>query len=142
VMLQSGAHPGAPEVGSMIVLLAQTTAGLLGAAYPAFASLIGALGAAMAGSNTVSNITFGAFQFEAATQLGLPRTIIVGAQAVGGAIGNVVEIHNLVAALATVGLLGQEGRVMRLNLIPLLYYATGVGILCMVFSYVLFPTVF
>ncbi|GAB3702948.1 L-lactate permease [Halorubrum pallidum] len=142
VMLQSGAHPGAPEVGSMIVLLAQTTADTLGVAYPAFASLIGALGAAMAGSNTVSNITFGAFQFEAATQLGLPRTIIVGAQAVGGAIGNLVAIHNLVAALATVGLLGQEGRVMRLNLIPLLYYATGVGILCMVFSYVLFPNVF
>ncbi|WP_123619873.1 L-lactate permease [Halorubrum sp. CSM-61] len=142
VMLQSGAHPGAPEVGSMIVLLAQTTADALGVAYPAFASLIGALGAAMAGSNTVSNITFGAFQFEAATQLGLPRTIIVGAQAVGGAIGNLVAIHNLVAALATVGLLGQEGRVMRLNMIPLLYYATGVGLLCLLFSYVLFPTVF
>ena len=142
VMLQSGAHPGAPEVGSMIVLLAQTTADTLGPAYPAFASLIGALGAAMAGSNTVSNITFGAFQFEAATQLGLPRTIIVGAQAVGGAIGNLVAIHNLVAALATVGLLGQEGRVMRLNLIPLLYYATGVGLLCLLFSYVLFAGVF
>ncbi|VTT87111.1 L-lactate permease [Halorubrum sp. DM2] len=142
VMLQSGAHPGAPEVGSMIVLLAQTTADLLGVAYPAVAALIGALGAAMAGSNTVSNITFGAFQFEAATQLGLPRTIIVGAQAVGGAIGNLVAIHNLVAALATVGLLGQEGRVMRLNLIPLLYYATGVGLLCVLFSYVLFTGVF
>ncbi|OYR42408.1 MULTISPECIES: L-lactate permease [unclassified Halorubrum] len=142
VMLQSGAHPGAPEVGSMIVLLAQTTADTLGPAYPAFASLIGALGAAMAGSNTVSNITFGAFQFEAATQLGLPRTIIVGAQAVGGAIGNLVAIHNLVAALATVGLLGQEGRVMRLNLIPLLYYATGVGLLCLLFSYVLFSGIF
>jgi len=143
VMLQSGAHPGNTPGGvSMIVLLAQTTADILGPAYPAFASLIGALGAAMAGSNTVSNITFGAFQFEAATQLGLPRTIIVGAQAVGGAIGNLVAIHNLVAALATVGLLGQEGRVMRLNLIPLLYYATGVGLLCLLFSYVLFPGVF
>jgi lactate permease len=143
VMLQSGAHPGSTPGGvSMIVLLAQTTANLLGVAYPAVAALIGALGAAMAGSNTVSNITFGAFQFEAATQLGLPRTIIVGAQAVGGAIGNLVAIHNLVAALATVGLLGQEGRVMRLNLIPLLYYATGVGLLCLLFSYVLFSGVF
>jgi len=142
VMLQSGSHPGAPEVGSMIVLLAQTTADILGVAYPAVAALIGALGAAMAGSNTVSNITFGAFQFEAATQLGLPRTIIVGAQAVGGAIGNLVAIHNLVAALATVGLLGQEGRVMRLNMIPLLYYSTGVGLLCLLFSFVLFTGVF
>lgn len=142
VMLQSGAHPGAPEAGSMIVVLAQATADAMGSTYPFFCSLIGALGAAMTGSNTISNITFGAFQFEAATRLGLPRTLIVGAQAVGGAIGNLVAIHNLVAALATVGLVGQEGRVMRLNLIPLLYYALMVGVWTMLFSYVLFPNVF
>jgi lactate permease len=106
------------------------------------AALIGALGAAMAGSNTVSNITFSGFQFEAAGELGLPRQIIVGAQAVGGAIGNLVAIHNVVAALATVGLVGQEGRVMRLNLIPLIYYSIMVGILAMLFSYVLFPGLF
>ena len=142
VMLQSGAHPGAPEVGSMIQALAQTTAGVAGPAYPFIAALIGALGAAMAGSNTVSNITFGGFQFEAAQSLGLPTQVIVGAQAVGGAIGNLVAIHNVVAALATVGLVGEEGRVMRLNLIPLVYYAIGVGILAMLFSYVLFPALF
>ncbi|MFC7222480.1 L-lactate permease [Halalkalicoccus sp. GCM10025322] len=142
VMINSGAHPGAPAEGSMIVVLAQATANLFGPAYPAVAALIGALGAAMAGSNTVSNITFGGFQFEAAQQLGLPTQIIVGAQAVGGAIGNLVAIHNVVAALATVGLVGQEGRVMRLNLIPLVYYATFVGFWAMLFSYVLFPNLF
>jgi len=142
VMLQSGAHPGAPEVGSMIQALAQTTAGAVGPAYPFIAALIGALGAAMAGSNTVSNITFGGFQFEAAQELGLPTQIIVGAQAVGGAIGNLVAIHNVVAALATVGLVGEEGRVMRLNLIPLVYYAVMVGVLAMLFSYVIFPGLF
>ncbi|MEF8779480.1 MAG: L-lactate permease [Haloferacaceae archaeon] len=142
VMLQSGAHPGAPEAGSMIQALATFTADVLGAAYPFVSALIGALGAAMAGSNTVSNITFGGFQFEAAQALGLPTQIIVGAQAVGGAIGNLIAIHNVVAALATVGLVGQEGRVMRLNLIPLLYYSIMVGFLAMLFSYVLFPGLF
>ncbi|WP_335999225.1 L-lactate permease [Halorientalis halophila] len=142
VMLNSGLSPGAPEAGSMIVVLATATADLLGPAYPFVASLIGALGAAMAGSNTVSNITFSGFQFEAAQQLGLPTQIIVGAQAVGGAIGNLVAVHNVVAAVATVGLVGQEGRVMRLNLIPLAYYAFMVGILTMLFSYVLFPGLF
>ncbi|WP_435068949.1 L-lactate permease [Haloplanus sp. C73] len=142
VMLNSGAHPGAPEAGSMIVVLATLTADFLGPVYPFFAALIGALGAAMAGSNTVSNITFGGFQFEAAQQLGLPTQIIVGAQAVGGAIGNLVAVHNVVAAVATVGLVGEEGRVMRYNLIPLAYYATGVGILAMLFSYVLFSGLF
>ncbi len=142
VMINAGSYPGAAVEESMIELLAVATATVTGAAYPAIAALIGALGAAMTGSNTVSNITFSGFQFTAAQELGLPTQIIVGAQAVGGAIGNLVAIHNVVAALATVGLVGQEGRVMRLNLIPLVYYAIGVGIVSMLFSYVLFPGLF
>ncbi len=142
IMLQSGAHPGAPAAGSMIRTLAVATANAAGPAYPFLAALIGALGAAMAGSNTVSNITFGGFQFEAARELGLPTQVVVGGQAVGGAIGNLVAIHNVVAALATVGLVGEEGRVMRLNFVPLVYYTVAVGVLAMVFCYVLFPTLF
>ena len=140
VMLQSGAH--ADGVDSMIVVLATVTAETVGPAYPFVAAFIGALGAALVGSNTVSNITFGPLQFVAAERVGVPRTLTVGAQAVGGAIGNLVAIHNVVAALATVGLVGEEGRVMRLNLIPLAYYATAVGLFSLLFSYVLFPDVF
>ncbi|PSP24245.1 lactate permease [Halobacteriales archaeon QH_10_65_19] len=150
VMLSAGSPAANPEqfVGdaefavSMIDALAIETADIVGDAYPLIASLIGGLGAAMAGSNTVSNITFGPFQFTAAGQLEISRTIIVGAQAVGGAIGNLVAIHNVVAALATVGLVGQEGRVMRLNLIPLVYYAAMVGILALLFVFVLFTGTF
>lgn len=150
VMLLSGLPAASPGefVGtarfeqSMIEMLALVTAGTLGEAYPLVAALIGALGAAMAGSNTVSNITFGGFQFTAAGELGVSRKVVVGAQAVGGAVGNLVAIHNVVAALATVGLVGEEGRVMRLNFIPLVYYALVVGILTVLFSYVLFPDLF
>jgi lactate permease len=138
---------GAPDLnhditGSMIEVLAVAVASTLGSLYPFFTSLIGALGAAMTGSNTVSNITFSGFQYVAASQLGVPTQIVVGAQAVGGAIGNLVAIHNIVAALATVGLLGQEGRVIRLNLIPLAYYAGFVGIWTMLFAFVVFPGIF
>ncbi|ELZ00893.1 MULTISPECIES: L-lactate permease [Natrialba] len=145
VMLLSGEAPGAPAVGSMIEVLAVATANAFGPVYPAIAALIGALAAAMTGSNTTSNITFGAFQFEAASELGLPTQLIVGGQAVGGAIGNLIAIHNIVAALATVGLVGQEGRVMRLNLIPLVYYAAFVGFWMMIFVYVMpdvLPSIF
>ncbi len=142
VMLQSGNYEAAALEESMIEVLAIATANATGAIYPGIAALIGALGAAMTGSNTVSNITFAGFQFTAAQELGLPTQILVGAQAVGGAIGNLVAIHNVVAALATVGLVGQEGRVMRLNLIPLFYYAVLVGFWALLFSYVLFPGIF
>jgi len=150
VMINAGGYRGIEELAgenlwrnaNMIEVLAVATADAFGNTYPAIASLIGALGAAMTGSNTVSNLTFSQFQFTAAEQIGVSTQIVVGAQAVGGAIGNLVAIHNIVAALATVGLVGQEGRVMRLNLIPLAYYAFFVGLLTMLFSFVLFTGVF
>ena len=142
VMLLSNGYPGAALEDSMIEILAIATADATGFIYPALAALIGGLGAAMTGSNTVSNITFGGFQFTAAQELGISTQIVVGAQAVGGAMGNLVAIHNVVAALATVGLVGQEGRVMRLNLIPLIYYAVFVAVWTMLFAYVLFPDLF
>ncbi len=142
VMINAGGYPGAALEESMIEVLAIATANVAGGTYPALAAMIGGLGAAMTGSNTVSNITFSGFQFTAAQELGISTQIIVGAQAVGGAMGNLVAIHNVVAALATVGLVGQEGRVIRYNLIPLVYYAVGVCVVAVVFSYVLFPGLF
>jgi len=140
VMLQSGSHT--PGLDSMIVVLAVVTADVLGPAYPLVAPLIGALGAALVGSNTVSNITFGPLQFFAADSLGISRELTVGAQAVGGAVGNLVAIHNVVAALATVGLVGEEGRVIRLTLIPLIYYVVCAGIVSVILTYLMFPTTF
>ena len=142
IMLQTAAHPGAAVEGSMIVVLAGATASVLGGAYPFFAPVVGALGAFIAGSITVSNITFAAFQFEIAQELGLSTQLLVGAQSIGAAIGNVIAIHNVIAALATVGLVGNAGRVIRLNLIPLTYYLVGGGLLTTAFVYVLFPTLF
>jgi lactate permease len=139
IMLQSGA---ATETDSMLIVLSDAMAGLAGGVYPFFAALVGAFGAFLAGSNTVSDILFGTFQYGVAENIGTPRTIMLGAQAVGGAIGNLVAVHNVVAALAVVGLVGEEGRVIRLELIPLAYYATVTGLLTLLCSYLLFPGVF
>jgi len=48
-------------------------------------------------------------------------------QAVGGAAGNVICVHNVVAAAATVGLLGKEGLVIRKTLLVFVYYALFTG---------------
>ena len=48
----------------------------------------------------------------------------------------------MVAAVTVVGLVGEEGRVIRYELIPLAYHAMVTGILTLLFSYVLFPGVF
>jgi lactate permease len=87
----------------------------------------------------VSDILFGLFQYQAAQQIGAPTQVIVAGQAVGGAIGNLIAIHNVVAALTVVGLIGEEGRVIRLELIPVAYYGVATGILTLLLAYVVAP---
>jgi lactate permease len=77
----------------------------------------------VAGSNTVSNMMFSLFQFGVGERIGVEPTWIVALQAVGGAAGNMICVHNVVAASAVVGLVGREGAVIRLTLVPFLYYA-------------------
>ncbi len=141
VMVETDAHNG-PIDGSMIVVLADGTAAVFGPAYPFVAPVVGLVGSFVTGSITVSNVTFAAFQFEIGTTLGLSTTVLLAGQSIGAAVGNLVAIHNVVAALATVGLTGATGRVVRLNLLPVVYYLVAGGLLTAVGAYVLFPTLF
>ena len=114
---------GAAGYDRMPIVLADGVAALAGGAWPLFAPFIGGIGAAVAGSNTVSNMMFSLFQFEMGERIAVDPTWIVALQAVGGAAGNMICVHNVVAASAVVGLLGREGAVIRLTLIPFVYYA-------------------
>lgn len=109
--------------------LAAAVSQCVGQVWPAFAAGIGALGAFIAGSNTISNMTFALFQFEVALRTSLDPLWIVALQAVGGAAGNMVCVHNVVAAAATVGLVGQEGSIIRKTIIPTVYYLLAAGLL-------------
>jgi len=117
------------DLPSMPIAMAEWVAGNVGDVWPAFAGMIGALGAFIAGSNTVSNLTFSAFQHGVAQKLGLSSPMMVALQAVGAAAGNMIAIHNVVAAAATVGLLGREGSTLRKTILPTLYYLIVIGIL-------------
>jgi len=81
----------------------------------------------VAGSNTVSNMMFSSFQFGVGERIGVDPTWVVALQAVGGAAGNMICVHNVVAASAVVGLLGREGLVIRQTFLPFVYYAGITG---------------
>ena len=121
VFINSGG--GTADFEEMPIALADGVAALVGSAWPIFAPFIGGIGAAVAGSNTVSNMMFSAFQFEMGQRIAVDPTWVVALQAVGGAAGNMICVHNVVAASAVVGLLGREGAVIRLTLVPFVYYA-------------------
>ena len=117
---------------SMPLAMADWVATTVGGIWPLFAGLTGALGAFIAGSNTVSNLMFAAFQHEVAVRLSVSSAMIVALQAVGAAAGNMIAIHNVVAASATVGLLGKEGATLRKTILPTIYYLLVVGLLGMI----------
>ena len=114
-------------LASMPLEMAEWVANSVGAVWPMFAGMTGALGAFIAGSNTVSNLMFSAFQYGVAEQLAVSTMMIVALQAVGAAAGNMVAIHNVVAASATVGLLGKEGATLRKTILPTIYYLLVIG---------------
>lgn len=124
------------DVASMPVASAELFAGTFGNAFPLISATIGALGAFIAGSNTVSNMMFSQFQYEAAMNLHISPSLIIAAQAVGAAAGNMIAIHNVVAASATVGLLGMEGATLRRTILPTLYYVLFCGIIVMAAIYI------
>jgi lactate permease len=132
VFINSGPGFNSSGLESMPLMLAEGSAALAGSAWPFFAPWIGALGAFVAGSNTVSNLTFALFQFATAQNIGVTPSVVVAAQAVGGAAGNMITVHNVVAASATVGLLGREGALLRKTIVPMCYYCLITGSLAFV----------
>ncbi|MDN3616088.1 L-lactate permease [Vibrio gallaecicus] len=133
IFINSGVN-GA-DLASMPVTTANFAADLVGGAFPALSATVGALGAFIAGSNTVSNMMFSQFQFEVAQTLTISSAVVVALQAVGAAAGNMIAIHNVVAASATVGLLGREGATLRKTVIPTFYYLVMTGIVGLVVIY-------
>ena len=107
---------------SMLTVMAKGLADLFQGAYIIIAPLIGVLGAFMSGSNTVSNTLFAPLQFETATMLGMSQVLIVALQNNGGAIGNMVCVNNVVAACATTGTSGNEGLIIKTNVVPMVVY--------------------
>jgi len=107
---------------SMVLVMAESLAGAFSTAYLAVAPLIGVLGAFMSGSNTVSNMLFAPLQYETAALVKLSPIAILALQNVGGAAGNMICVNNVVSVCATTGVTGNEGRIIRVNLVPCLAY--------------------
>ena len=99
--------------------LARGLASAMGSLYPIIAPWIGALGAFMTGSNTNSNVVFGALQKRTAELLGYSVPIILAARTSGAALASVMAPTKVVVGASTAGMAGKEGEVMR----KLLVYA-------------------
>ena len=124
----------ATDLPAMPILLAQSASDAFAQTWPLVSPWIGAMGAFIAGSNTISNMMFSYFQWSTASQIGLSTDLaaqVVALQAIGGAAGNMISVHNVVAACAVVGLVNKEGYVIRKTLVAMTYYVVQAGFLGM-----------
>jgi lactate permease len=112
----------------MIAALADAAAAS-GAIWPLLAPAIGVLGTFVTGSATASNILFTQFQVTTANALALPATMMVAAQGLGAAVGNVIAPHNVIAGAATVGLERREGDILVRTIGACAVYAAAGGFL-------------
>ena len=116
---------------SMVQTIGRGLASATGSFWTPFASYLGAVGAFFSGSNTVSNLTFGAVQYSVAQATGLSIPLILALQSIGGAMGNMVCINNIVAVCSVLGIDKAEGPIIQKTAFPMFLY----GIIAAVGAY-------
>ncbi|GAA0604724.1 L-lactate permease [Virgibacillus siamensis] len=118
----------ANDLISMPQYIAEALAATFGSGWVMVAPFLGELGAFITGSNTVSTLTFSPIQYSVANQTGMNTQIILALQVIGASAGNMICVHNVVAASTVVGMNGKEGDVIRKTLIPAIGYGILAGI--------------
>ncbi|MGD6966430.1 L-lactate permease [Rossellomorea vietnamensis] len=117
------------DLGSMPMELAAMVSEVIGGNWPLAAPIIGALGSFISGSATFSNMMFSLFQFSVADSIGANTKVVLALQVLGANSGNMICVLNVVAAASVVNLGGKEGTIIRMTLIPMLFYALLAGII-------------
>lgn len=107
---------------SMPQYIANSLAQSFGSNWLFIAPFLGELGAFITGSATVSTLTFSPIQLSIAESTGMNVNIVLALQVLGAAAGNMICVHNVVAASTVVGLSGKEGDIIRKTLIPAILY--------------------
>lgn len=122
---QRGVRPAVGILTMMAMAMLMANAGMtrtlaewLSQAVPAdlyafVGTAIGAIGAFMTGSNTNSNAVFGTLQMDTAGLLGISVTVVLATQTAAAAIASLLAPAKIMVGASTVGLSGDEGRVLR-----------------------------
>ena len=132
IVVMAGVSTIMTHVGMTSTLARGIAETINGVIYPLVVPFVGVIGAFLTGTNNNSNILFGALQAEAAALLKLNVPLILAAQHAGGSMGSVMSPTKLIVACITVGLGGQEGKVLRkligYGLIPISVIAVATAI--------------
>jgi len=85
----------------------------VGPAFPLLSGFLGWVACFLSGSDTASNVLFGNLQVAAAHQLHLSPILLAATNSCGAVAGKMISPQNIAVGVTTVGLIGQEGKVLR-----------------------------
>ncbi|HEV2314117.1 MAG TPA: L-lactate permease [Candidatus Acidoferrales bacterium] len=100
-----------------------------GGFFPLVSSYLGWVACFLSGSDTASNLLFGNLQVAAAHQLHLNPVLLAATNSSGGVTGKMISPQNIAVGVTTVGLIGEEGKVLRSMFWHSIVFATAVGLL-------------
>jgi len=128
---------GARQI-SMVATMANTLVSLVSrTVYPFLAPMFGTVGVFLTGSNTSANALFGNLQKLTAQGMGLSEILMASAGNVGATAGKMISPQSIVIAATAVGLAGKEGMIMRRTIKYTVPYVLVLGLLVLVFAFVL-----
>lgn len=113
---------------SMPSYLSNVLAGIFEQSWIFIAPFLGIIGSFITGSATVSTLTFSSIQYQVSQTVGINSFVVLAMQVIGGAAGNMICIHNVVAAATVVGLVDKEGEIIKKTLPPVLFYGIVTGV--------------
>lgn len=101
----------------------------LGELFVVFSAFLGALGAFMTGSATVSTLLFAGLQLDASEALTTSTGSLLALQLVGAGAGNMISLSNIAMATGAVGLAANEGEVIRKTIVPAVVVCLFAGVI-------------
>ncbi|MGC7590321.1 L-lactate permease [Bisgaard Taxon 46] len=123
---------GNDNYDSMVITIGKTFADVTGDKWVYFSSYLGAIGAFFSGSNTVSNLTFGGIQLSIAETTGMSVPLILALQSVGGAMGNMVCLNNIIAVCSVLNVSNQEGSILKQTVVPMFIYGVMAALVAVI----------
>ncbi|MGH9455712.1 MAG: L-lactate permease, partial [Terriglobia bacterium] len=85
----------------------------LGSLFPLVSGFLGWAACFLSGSDTASNLLFGNLQVAAAHKVGVSSILLAATNSSGAVMGKMISPQNIAVGVTTVGLVGQEGDVLR-----------------------------
>lgn len=107
-----------------------------GRAFPVVSSYLGWVACFLSGSDTASNLLFGNLQVAAAAQLHLNPVLLAATNSSGAVTGKMISPQNIAIGVTTVGLIGQEGRILHKTFWHSVALAAILGVIALLQAYV------